>query len=108
MRAELSLDAVTIRAPSTRERVFLEAPVGLQPISRDEEHDRLAARRRRVQRALPALARSDAANRVEIEKDVVPADGSEPVAERDRLEIVPARMAEKNARHLRSTRADER
>jgi len=65
----------------------------------DEKNDRLAAVGRLVQLALPALARGDAALGIEVEEDVVPAFRLEPVAERDRREIVLARMTEKNTRH---------
>jgi hypothetical protein len=48
---------------------------------------------------LPALARRDASVRIEIEEDVVPPFARQPIAKRDRLEIVPAGMTEENVGH---------
>src|SRR5271170_7150062 len=83
----------------TRERKFLCAPAGAEPIRRHEEDDRFAAARGVVQRPLPALPRCDAALRIEVEENILPTFGGEPVAQRDRLEIILARMAQKYARH---------
>ncbi len=84
---------------AARQLVFLAAPARGEPTGRDDEHHRLAARRRRVQCAFPPLARRDAAIRIDVEENVVPAFGGEPIAQRDGLEVVVARMAEEDARH---------
>jgi hypothetical protein len=81
------------------ERVFVQAPTGAEPVRRDQQDHRLAAVRLLVQRPLPALARRDAAIRVEIEEDVVPAFAREPIAQSDGLEIVVGGMAEEDAGH---------
>ena len=93
-------------AEPTRERIFLCAPAGAEPIRRHEEDDRFAAARGVVQRPLPALPRRNAALRIEIEENVLPAFGGEPVAQRDRLEIVLARMTQKYARHSIEPQSD--
>ena len=71
-----------------------EAPVRIEPRAADQEEHRLAAVRRLVEPALPALARGDAALGVEVEEEVVPALGGKPVAKRDRFGVVGARMAD--------------
>ena len=50
-------DGEQLLVERARERVFLQAPAGGEPVRRNEEDDRLAAVRRLVQRPLPALAR---------------------------------------------------
>ena len=92
-------DCEQLLVQAARQLVFLAAPARGEPIGRDEKHHRLAARRRRVQCALPPLARGDAAIGIEVEENVIPPFGGEPVAQRDRLEVVVVRMAEKDARH---------
>ncbi len=54
-----------------------------------------------MQLAFPAFAGGDTPFRIEIEENIVPAFRFEPIGERDRGEIVLARMAEKNTRHGR-------
>src|SRR3984893_2535729 len=54
-----------------REIQFFAAPNRSEPRLRHQEQHRLAAARRLVQRALPALARGNAALRIEIEEDFV-------------------------------------
>src|SRR5262249_37324776 len=74
-----------------------------QPVAADQEDHRLAAAGRIVQRLLPALARRNAAG--EVEEDVVtaPAVRDKPIGERHCLRVVPARMAEKDARQSNNT-----
>ena len=79
------------------------APARRQPLRRDECQNHLAAIGGLLQGVLPALAGDDAALGVEIEEDVGPAVGREPVADLDRLVVVPARMTDKNMRHGRKT-----
>ena len=56
-------------------------------------------RGRRASAALLAFAGGDAALRIEIEEDVLPALGRKPIPKRRGLETVRARMARKDARH---------
>ena len=82
-----------------REVELLEAPAGSEPVPRDQEQHRFAARGRLVEGALPALAGRYAAVRIDIEENIVPAFTLQPVAKCDCLGVVHARMAQKNARH---------
>ena len=77
-----------------REIELLQAPGGVEPGARNEEQDRFATRGGLVQCPLPALAGLNAALRIEVEKNVVPAFRLEPVAKGNRFGIVGARMAE--------------
>jgi hypothetical protein len=69
---------------------LLQAPARTQPRAGDQKKNCLAAVRRLVEGALPTLAGDDAAFGVEIEENVVPAFGLEPVAQRDRFGVVRA------------------
>ena len=89
-----------------RERIFLCAPARAEPVRRHEEDDRFAAARGVVQRPLPPLPRRNSPLRIEIKENVLPAFGGEPVAQRDRLEIVVARMAQKYPRHSIDPQSD--
>jgi hypothetical protein len=104
---EIDDDGEQLLIERAREGVLPQAPARCEPVAGDEEDDRFAARRRLVQRPLPALARRDAALGVEIEEDVVPTLGRQPIAQRHRLEIVGAGMAEEDARHRGSRRSPE-
>jgi hypothetical protein len=75
------------------------APARREPLLRDERQDDLAAPSGLLQGFLPALTGRDAALGVEIEEDVIPAVLREPVADLDRLVVIPARMADEKARH---------
>ncbi len=88
-----------------RERVFLGAPAGRQPMARHQKYDRFAALRRLVQRSLPTLARRDPAIRIEVEKRVAPAAFGQPLRKRQRLEIVATGMADENLRQGQAPRA---
>ncbi|MGD1037174.1 MAG: hypothetical protein ABR878_08250 [Roseiarcus sp.] len=103
--ARIDSDGEQLLIQRAREVVFPETPAGGEPIGGDKKDDGFAARRRLVQRPLPALARRDAALGIEIEKDVVPAFRRQPIAQRDSSEIVGARMAEKDARHRGNRRS---
>jgi hypothetical protein len=48
-----------------------------------------------MQGSLPTLARRDAAFGIEIEEDTIEAFRSQPISNRNRLKIVPARMMRK-------------
>ena len=52
-----------------------------------------------MEATLPALAGGNAAGRIEIEEEIVPAFRRQPVAESNRLGIVMAGMADKDAGH---------
>ena len=79
------------------------------PGFRYEEQHRLAAAGRLVKTPLPSLARSDPAVWIEVEENLVfPAFALEPVAQRNGLGIVRARMAQKNARHDQPPRRHSR
>ena len=75
------------------------APAGRQPLGRDQREHDLAAIGGLLQGFLPALAGDDAALGVEVEENVVPAVGSEPIADLDSLVVVSARMTDEKTRH---------
>ena len=64
-----------------REAQLLKAPSRGKPGAADQKQHRLAAVGGFVQRELPALAGGDAARRIEVEEEVVPAFGDQPVAQ---------------------------
>jgi len=84
---------------SAGEHVFPQAPPRCEPVRGHEEDDGLATVGRGVQGPFPAFASGDAANWIEIQKDIVPALRYEPIFQGDGFEILLARMAEENARH---------
>ena len=98
-RQVLDQDAEQPLAEPVREVELLQAPARGEPGLGDEEEDRLAAARRFVERAFPPLARRDAALGIEVEEEIVPALARQPVAQRDGLGVIRARMTEKNPRH---------
>jgi hypothetical protein len=64
-----------------RQFKFSATPTGVEPSFGNQEQHRLAATRRLVERAFPALASRDAALRVQIEENFVfPAVTHQPVA----------------------------
>ena len=80
-----------------------EGVVGSNPITPTTRFTRHSDRRLHRQprsglAPLPAFSRRNATLRIEIEEDIFPAFRGEPVAQRDRLEIVLARMAEEYSR----------
>ena len=82
------------------ELIFVAAPFRGEPFFRDDEQHRLAAGRRVFERVHPPLARDDAVVGIEIEENVVgpaPAFTDEPILQRDRPVVVPARMADEEA-----------
>src|ERR1700737_3509968 len=91
-----------------REIQFFAAPNRSEPRLRHQEQHRLAAAR---PPAPPALPRGNSAVRNEIEENLIfPAVIRQPVAQGDRVGIVGARMAQKDARHasrLETPRAPE-
>ncbi len=78
---------------------FFRAPAGGEPIPRDKKQDCFATGSRLVEGALPSLSGRYAAIRIDIEKNIVPAFTLEPIAQCDRLDIICARMAQKETRH---------
>lgn len=85
---------------AVRQIEFFEASTRVEPCFRHQEQYRLATVRRLVERAFPAFSGYNAALRVEIEENLIfPALIRQPVAQGDRVGIVRARMAQKNARH---------
>ena len=59
---------------------FAKAPLRLEPGAAHQEEDGLAAVGGLMQPPFPALAGGDAARRVEVEEEIVPALGDQPVA----------------------------
>jgi hypothetical protein len=79
-----------------RQIEFVVAPARVEPSLRHQEQNRLAARRRLIERPLPALARRDADLRIgiDVEKDVGPTLFAQPIADRDRLRVIRTRVTE--------------
>jgi hypothetical protein len=83
------------------EFVLLVAPLGGEPVRRDQAQHGLAAGGGGLERAPPALAGGDPVLRVEIEKDIVgsaPAFAHQPIPQRQRPFVVVARMADEQSR----------
>ncbi len=93
----LDQDAEQALAEAVGEIKLLEAPARGKPRLRDEEEDHLAPACRLIERALPPLARDDAAFGIEIEEKIIPTLADQPIAQRNRFHVVRARMAQENA-----------
>ena len=98
-RNRLDQDAEAPLVELLGEAELAEAPVRIEPGAAHQEQHGLAAVGGLVEAPLPALAGGDAARRVEVEEEVVPAFRRQPVAKRDRLRVVAAGMTEEDARH---------
>jgi hypothetical protein len=73
-----------------------EAPARFGPVGADQDEDQFALFGRRLERRLPAVARDEAALRIEVKKNVAPALFGQPIVDRQRFRVVRRRMRNKN------------
>ena len=76
-----------------------QAPLRIDPRSRDEKDHGFAAMRGQAKRLLPPFAGNETARLGNVEKILVPAVFLEPLAEGERVRVVRARMADEDERH---------